>query len=43
MYSSRSARLFVTSVARYKDAEGAIVAVNRETLVYQPVVTGGVQ
>ena len=36
-------QLFVTSVARYKDAEGAIVAVNRETLVYQPVVTGGVQ
>jgi acyl dehydratase len=30
-------QLFVTSVARYRDAAGDIVAVNRETLVYQPL------
>ena len=30
-------QLFVTSVARYLDAEGAVVAINRETLVYQPL------
>jgi acyl dehydratase len=30
-------QLFVTSVARYRDADGATVAVNRETLVYQPL------
>jgi acyl dehydratase len=30
-------QLFVTSVARYTDASGAVVAVNRETLVYQPI------
>ena len=30
-------QLFVTSVARYRDAAGAVVAVNRETLVYQPL------
>jgi acyl dehydratase len=30
-------QLFVTSVARYRDAAGEIVAVNRETLVYQPL------
>jgi acyl dehydratase len=30
-------QLFVTSVARYRDTDGAIVAVNRETLVYQPL------
>jgi acyl dehydratase len=37
--SSRGgAQLFVTSVARYRDAAGEIVAVNRETLVYQPLV-----
>jgi hypothetical protein len=37
---SRSAggtQLFVTSVARYADASGQLVAVNRETLVYQPL------
>jgi hypothetical protein len=30
-------QLFVTSVARYFDAVGALVATNRETLVYQPL------
>jgi acyl dehydratase len=30
-------QLFVTSVARYRDAAGEIVAVNRETVVYQPL------
>jgi acyl dehydratase len=30
-------QLFVTSVARYRDAAGEIVAINRETLVYQPL------
>ena len=30
-------QLFVTSVARYRDAQGALVATNRETLVYQPL------
>jgi acyl dehydratase len=30
-------QLFVTSVARYRDAAGEVVAVNRETLVYQPL------
>ena len=30
-------QLFVTSVARYRDATGAIVAINRETIVYQPL------
>jgi hypothetical protein len=30
-------QLFVTSVARYRDAAGETVAVNRETLVYQPL------
>ena len=30
-------QLFVTSVARYRDAAGEIVALNRETLVYQPL------
>ena len=33
-------QLFVTSVARYRDADGDLLAVNRETLVYQPL-TGG--
>ncbi len=28
---------FVTSVARYYDAQNALVATNRETLVYQPL------
>ena len=31
-------QLFVTSVARYRDAAGEVVALNRETLVYQPLV-----
>ena len=30
-------QLFVTSVARYRDAAGELVAVNRETIVYQPL------
>jgi acyl dehydratase len=30
-------QLFVTSVARHRDADGTIVAVNRETVVYQPL------
>jgi acyl dehydratase len=30
-------QLFVTSVARYFDAQGTLVATNRETLVYQPL------
>ena len=30
-------QLFVASVARYRDAQGAVVAINRETLVYQPL------
>jgi acyl dehydratase len=30
-------QLFVTSVARYRDAAGEIVAVNRETIIYQPL------
>ena len=30
-------QLFVTSAARYRDAKGQVVAVNRETLVYQPL------
>jgi len=30
-------QLFVTSVARYHDADGALVAVNREIIVYQPI------
>jgi acyl dehydratase len=32
-------QLFVTSVARYRDAAGEIVAINRETLVYQRLVS----
>ena len=32
--------LFVTSVARYRDDSGALLAINRETLVYQPLATG---
>ena len=35
--SSGGTQLFVTSVARYRDARGEVVAVNRETLVYQPL------
>lgn len=30
-------QLFVSSVARYRDAQGEIVAINRETIVYQPI------
>lgn len=30
-------QLFVSSVATYRDTAGAVVAVNRETLVYQPL------
>jgi len=30
-------QLFVSSVARYRDAQGEVVAVNRETIVYQPI------
>ncbi|MGY3473548.1 FAS1-like dehydratase domain-containing protein [Bradyrhizobium ottawaense] len=30
-------QLFVTSVARYQDAAGEVVAINRETVVYQPM------
>ncbi|SPP98128.1 FAS1-like dehydratase domain-containing protein [Bradyrhizobium vignae] len=32
-------QLFVSSVARFRDAAGEVVAINRETVVYQPVVT----
>jgi len=35
--SSGGTQLFVSSVARYCDAAGEVVAVNRETIVYQPV------
>jgi Acyl dehydratase len=30
-------QLFITSVARYRDAVGEVVAINRESVVYQPV------
>lgn len=30
-------QLFVSSVARYRDAQDAVVAINRETIVYQPL------
>ena len=30
-------QLFVTSVARYRDAAGELLSVNRETIVYQPL------
>src|SRR5690606_10374412 len=30
-------QLFVTTVARYFDADGALIAVNRETTVFQPL------
>lgn len=30
-------QLFVSSVARYRDAQGDLVAINRETIVYQPL------
>lgn len=33
-------QLFVTSVGRYVDAAGELLAVNRETLVYQPLGDG---
>jgi len=35
--SGGGTQLFVTSVARYRDEAGNIVAVNRETIVYQPL------
>jgi acyl dehydratase len=36
--SSRGgSQLFVVSVARYRDAAGELVAVNRETMAYQPL------
>ncbi|MDA9521319.1 hypothetical protein XI06_13305 [Bradyrhizobium sp. CCBAU 11434] len=30
-------QLFVNSIARYKDAANEVVAINRETVVYQPI------
>jgi acyl dehydratase len=30
-------QLFVSSVARYRDSTGEVVAINRETIVYQPL------
>ncbi|WFU31417.1 MaoC family dehydratase N-terminal domain-containing protein [Bradyrhizobium brasilense] len=30
-------QLFVSSLARYTDASGEVVAINRETIVYQPM------
>jgi acyl dehydratase len=36
--SGGGTQLFVRSVARYRDAAGELVAVNRETVVYQPLV-----
>ena len=39
--SSRGgSQLFVTSVARYYDAAAELIAVNRETTVYQPLESG---
>ena len=35
--SAGGTQLFVSSVARYRDAAGELVAVNRETIVYQPL------
>ena len=35
--SGGGTQLFVRSVARYRDAAGELVAVNRETIVYQPL------
>jgi acyl dehydratase len=35
--SDGGAQLFVSSVVRYRDALGELVAVNRETIVYQPL------
>ena len=29
--------LLVESVARYTDAEGGLLAVNRDTIIYQPL------
>jgi acyl dehydratase len=37
--SQGGTQLFVMSVATYKDAHDLLVAVNRETLVFQPLVT----
>ncbi len=36
--SGGGTQLFVSSVARYCDAAGELVAINRETIVYQPLV-----
>ena len=39
--SSRGgSQLFVTSVARYYDSAAELIAVNRETTVYQPLASG---
>ena len=35
--SGGGTQLFVSSVARFRDAAGELVAVNRETIVYQPL------
>lgn len=35
--SGGGTQLFVSSVARYCDAAGELVAINRETIVYQPL------
>jgi acyl dehydratase len=35
--SDGGTQLFVSSVVRYRDALGELVAVNRETIVYQPL------
>ena len=35
--SGGGTQLFVSSVARYRDDAGKLVAVNRETIVYQPL------
>jgi hypothetical protein len=33
-------QLFVTSVARFYDSDDSLLALNRETTVYQPLGTG---
>ena len=35
--SGGGTQLFVSSLARYRDAAGELVAVNRETIVCQPL------
>ena len=37
-FSKGGTQLFVESVARYFDREGELLATNRETLVYQPLI-----